>query len=97
VTLVVTQATQVRSPKSGTAGTVVTITGSGYPAGDTITPTFTDHGAVKTVFSSVIANSSGEFSAEITIPVGATLGAGETLVTGNETGVHVGQTFTVTP
>jgi hypothetical protein len=96
-TLVVTQATQVRSPKSGPAGTLVTISGSGYVAGDTITPTFTDHGALKTAYSSVTTSSGGEFSAEITIPPGAATGAGEIVVTSAQTGVHVGQTFTVTP
>jgi hypothetical protein len=96
VTLVVTQATQVRSPKSGPGGTVVTITGSGYLAGDTITPTFTDHAAVKTTYSSVTTNSSGEFSTEITIPPGAALGNGEIVVTSTQTGVHVSQPFTVT-
>jgi len=36
VTLVVTQATQVRAPKTGPAGTVVTITGSGYLPGPSL-------------------------------------------------------------
>ena len=96
MTLVVTQATPVRSPKSGPGGTVVTITGSGYTPGDTITPKFTDSGLKTTVFPTATVNSSGEFSTEITIPAGATLGAGEIVVTSTETGVHVSQSFKVT-
>jgi hypothetical protein len=95
-TLVVTQATLVRAPKSGSPGTVVTISGSGYLPGDTITPKFTDHGSVKTVFPTVTTNGSGEFSDEITIPAGAATGAGEIVVTSTITGVHVGQGFLVT-
>ncbi|HEX4838498.1 MAG TPA: hypothetical protein VFV03_08260 [Solirubrobacteraceae bacterium] len=96
VTLVVTQATQVRAPKSGLPGSTVTVSGSGYLPGDTIAPTFTDHKGVKTVYSGVITNGSGAFSTEITIPAGAALGVGDIIVTSSATGVHVSQTFTVT-
>jgi hypothetical protein len=96
VTLVPTQATQVHTPKSGPSSTVVTITGSGYLPGDTITPSFTDHGATVTTFPSVATNSSGEFSTEVTIPSGAALGTGTLTVTSTESGVRINQSFAVT-
>ncbi len=96
VTLVAAQATQTPSPTSGLPGSSVTIAGSGFLPGDTVTPTFTDHAGVKTSFPGVITNSSGEFSTEITIPAGAALGAGKITVTSAQTGVHIGETFKVT-
>jgi fibronectin-binding autotransporter adhesin len=96
VTLVATQATQVHTPKSGPPSTVVTITGSGYLPGDTITPSFTDHGATVTTFPSVTTDSSGEFTAEVTIPSGAALGTGTLTVTSAESGIHISQSFAVT-
>jgi hypothetical protein len=96
VTLVVSQATQVRSPKSGLPGSVVTVTGSGYVSGDTITPTFTDHNGEKTTYPTVTVNGGGEFSVELTIPPAAALGTGTITVTSTLTGVHISQNYTVT-
>jgi hypothetical protein len=96
VTLVVTQATLVLSASSGEPGTVVKLSGSGYMPNDTITPSFTDHNKVVTTFTAVTTNSSGEFTAEITIPAGAALGKGTVGAKSTETAVNVTKTFTVT-
>ncbi len=96
VTLVVTQATLVLSPTSGLPGSVVKLSGSGYPPEDTITPTFTDHAKVQTVFPGVKTNSGGEFSTEVTIPGSAAVGSGSISVKGTLTGVSISETFSVT-
>lgn len=96
MTLVVTQATLSLSSESGPRGSTVTVSGSGYLPGDTITPKFVDHKKVKTVFPSVTTNSSGEFSTEITIPASAALGAGTIGVKSTQTEVNIVKTFTVT-
>jgi hypothetical protein len=95
VTLVVSQATQLRAPSSGSPGSAVTLSGSGYLPGDTITPAFTDSKGTKTVFPSVTVNSGGEFSTEITIPLSAAVGAGTINTTSTLTGVHINNTFKV--
>jgi hypothetical protein len=98
VTLVVSQATLVLSVTSGAPGTVVKLSGKGYLPEDTITPSFTDHAKVKTIFTAaaVKTNSSGEFSTEITIPAGAAVGTGKITVASANTGLSFGKTFTVT-
>jgi fibronectin-binding autotransporter adhesin len=95
VTLTVAQATQVRAPNSGTPGSSVTLSGSGYVPGDTITPAFTDSKGTKTLYPSVTVNSGGEFSTEITISPSAALGAGTINTTSTATGVHINNTFKV--
>jgi hypothetical protein len=96
VTLQVVQATLLLSPNSGLPGASVTVSGSGYLPGDTITPKFTDHGGTTTTFPGVITNGSGEFSTEITIPVSAAVGAGTIKVTSAITGVQISDPFNVT-
>jgi hypothetical protein len=96
VALVVTQASVVPSPTEGLPGSAVTLKGSSYPPEDTIKLSFTDHGKVKTVFPSAKTNAGGEFSAEITIPVGAATGGGKITATSTLVGVAVNVTFTVT-
>ncbi len=95
VTLSVAQATQVRAPNSGTPGSSVTLSGSGYIPGDTITPAFTDSKGTKTLYPSVTVNSGGEFSTEITLSASAALGAGTINTTSTATGVHINNTFKV--
>ena len=85
VTLKATQATLALSTGTGAPGATVTLTGSGYNPGDTITPTFTDHGE-KTVYPAVKANSKGQIETEITTPAlaeegPATIGAKSTQTT----------------
>ncbi len=96
VTLVVTKASLVLSAASGLPGSSVTLSGSGYLPGDTITPKFVNHGEVKTFFPSVTTNSSGEFSTEITIPTSAARGAGSIRVKSTQTEVAITKTFTIT-
>src|SRR6185312_7920600 len=96
VTLEVAQATLAASAKSGPAGSTVTLTGTGYLAGDTITPTFTDKEGVTTTLPSVVTNSGGEYSTEITIPAGAAKGVGTIKVTSALTAVHLSASFKVT-
>jgi subtilase family serine protease len=96
VTLVATQAEISLSPKSGLPGSTVTVSGSGYLSGDTVTPTFTDNAGVKTVLPSVKTSAGGAFSTEIAVPALAAVGAGTITVTSGQTGVHVSRTFTVT-
>jgi hypothetical protein len=95
VTLVVAQATLALSAESGLPGATVTLSGSGYLLGDTITPAFTDHKKVKTTFPGVTVNGSGEFSTEITIPATAAVGKGSISVKSTQTGVTITHTFTV--
>jgi hypothetical protein len=96
VTLVVTQSSLSLSPSSGPPGSSVTVTGSGYLAGDTITPAFVNRNGVQTTFPSVTTNSSGEFSTEIAIPAPTALGDGKIKVTSTQTGVHISAPFDVT-
>jgi hypothetical protein len=96
-TLVVTQATLVLSTASGAPGSKVTLSGSGYLPGDTITPTFTDKNGVSTVLPAVTTNGSGEFSTEVTIPETAAVGGGAIIkVVSTITGVHISDPFKVT-
>jgi hypothetical protein len=77
VVLVVTQPSLVVTPStSGPPGTAITITGNGWGAGDSIKVTFKDHAGVKTVYATVVADSSGHFSINENIPAGAATGAG---------------------
>jgi hypothetical protein len=84
------------SPTGGTPGSSVTVTGGGFLAGETITPTFTDHEGVVTTYPSLTASSHGTFSTSIAIPAGAAPGQGKVTVTGSYTGVRIGRPFEVT-
>ncbi len=96
VTLVATTAKVSLSAHSGLPGAAVTVKGSGYLPGDTITPTFTDHDGVKTVLPSVTTKADGRFSTEIAIPTLAAAGIGTITITSAQTGVKVNRPFTVT-
>jgi hypothetical protein len=74
----------------------VTVSGSGYVAGEKVKLTFTDHSKKTTVFPSVIANASGEFSTQVTVPPSAAKGAGKFTATSALTGVLVTATLSVT-
>jgi len=93
--LTATQAGLGLSSKSGLPGSTVTLGGSGYLPGDTITTTFTDHEGVETTFPSVTVHHAGGLLAEITIPALAAAGTGTITITSTETGVHINRTFTV--
>ena len=96
VTLVATLATVTLSSSSGLPGSTVTVSGAGYPPGDTIKLTFTDHKKVKTTLPSVVTNGRGEFSTEITIPAGAAEGAATINAKSTLVGVSITKPFTVT-
>lgn len=95
VTLLVTQATLTLSKASGAPGSSVKISGSGFMAGDTITPTFTSSSNAKTVFGGVKANAKGEVEMEITIPSSAAIGTGSISVASTETRVVLTKGFAV--
>ncbi len=95
-TLRVTQVTLAHSPQSGPPGASVTVSGSGYLPGDTVTPAFTDVAGVETVFSRATVDASGEFSKAIAIPASAALGGGFITVRSTQTGVRVSQALKVT-
>jgi hypothetical protein len=96
VTLLVSQATLSLSAKSGLPGSAMTLKGSGYLPGDTITPIFIDHGGVQTTLPSVTTNESGEYTAEITIPESAALGGGTIKTLSTQTGLQLSASFKVT-
>ncbi len=96
VTLVATQATLALSATSGAPGSSVTISGSGYLPGDTVTLVFTDHKGIKTTLASVVTNSSGEYSTEVAIPGSAAVGAATIKATSTQSKVHVSEAFKVT-
>jgi hypothetical protein len=96
VRLVSHEVTATLAPKTDAPGETVSVTGDGCVAGDTITPTFTDHAGVKTSFPGVTVASDGAFSATIAVPAGAASGAATVTLQSAETGVKVKRTFAVT-
>ncbi len=74
----------------------MTLKGSGWIPGDTLTPTFTDHKGVLTTYPTVTVNSSGEISAEVTIPESAAVHSGTLKVTSALTGIHISDKYIVT-
>jgi uncharacterized repeat protein (TIGR01451 family) len=73
----------------------VTVSGSGFVAGDTLTPAFTDANNTKTTYPAVSAASDGTFSTAITIPSGAAQGTGTVSVGSGASGTYSAP-FTVT-
>jgi hypothetical protein len=98
VTLDVTQATVTLSPKSGPAGSTVTVAGGEYHEylpGDTVTPGFTDSEGHTTVYPGVTVSAAGTFSTEIAIPAGAAASEGTVFVQSSQTGARINRSFTV--
>jgi hypothetical protein len=75
VTLVVTNAAVAVSPSSGAPGSPITVTGSGWTAGEKVTVSFKAHDGTKTTLGSATANASGSFSLATSVPAGATPGS----------------------
>ena len=91
-TFTMTGATAITlSPKSGLAGTTVTVTGEWFTAGKTVTIYF-DATLVGTATVGTVLNY--EFETSITVPIGATYGA-HTVKAMDSTGVYDTATFTV--
>jgi hypothetical protein len=98
VILDVRQAAVTISPSSGPRGTVVTVSGSDFPAADTIGLTFKDAAKTPTSYPRVPTDQTGSFTTQITIPQGAAPGAGKIGVRSILiTLLEVKKTFTVTP
>jgi hypothetical protein len=96
VKLVVTQAKMAATPVEGAPGASVKLSGTGFPGGDKVKLAFTDQGGVKTTYASAVTNANGEFSAEVTVPAAAVVGAGKFTATSTLTGVVAMAVFTVT-
>lgn len=79
------------SPSSGPVGTIVTITGTGFPASTSIKFAINGNGISPT--TSVISDTTGGFTGTIKIPV---LTAGAKIVTSSGGGIIASATFTVT-
>jgi hypothetical protein len=74
VSLTVAKADLAASPKSGPAGTSVTLTGSHYPPNDVVTLSFKGAGHVNAALGTAHADSNGAFTQIVTIPAGAVAG-----------------------
>ncbi|MFI4977173.1 MAG: beta strand repeat-containing protein [Solirubrobacterales bacterium] len=97
VTLALTQATVTPMPTEGTAGSSVTLKGSGLLPKDKVKLTFTDVKKGKTVFPTATVGVGGEFSAEGKLSTKAAKGVGTFTATSTTiTGLVVTATFTVT-
>jgi hypothetical protein len=81
------------SPTSGIAGSTVTVTGSGFVSGASITIRF-DSSILATTPSSIVASTSGSFSATVTIPPTATTG-NHVIEVSDTTGKTASATFNV--
>jgi IPT/TIG domain len=95
VTLVVTQAILADAPGEGAPGSAVTLSGSGFPAGDKIKLWFKDHAGAKTTYANVFTGAGGEFSAEVALPANAAPGSGTFFAKSVSTGVKAIAAFTV--
>ncbi|MGH9909018.1 MAG: beta strand repeat-containing protein, partial [Nitrososphaerales archaeon] len=83
----------ILSPTSGVAGSTVTVTGTGFVSGATITIKI-DSTTLTTTPASIVASSSGGFSAQITIPTTANSGT-RTISASDTTGKTATATFNV--
>jgi hypothetical protein len=81
---------------SGPPGAVVTVQGWGFLAGERVRILFVDGVSGPTLLRKVRADSSGAFTKQITIPVGATLGRQHLKAKGVKSGQTPRRTFTVT-
>lgn len=84
------------STNSGPMGTVVTVSGTGYAPGETVTPSFIDSAGTSTKYANVTVGGTGHYSTNITIPSNAASGAGSVTVKGSGTGTLT-VSFTVVP
>jgi hypothetical protein len=96
VSVVVTQAKLEVTPIEGLPGSTVKLSGSALPGEDKVKLTFADAKGVKTTYTSVTTNASGEYTTEVTVPAGAALGTGKFTETSTLTGVSATAAFKVT-
>jgi hypothetical protein len=96
VTLLVSDATLAALPASGPPGTSVTLSGSGFPAGDSVTLKFKDVDGTKTSLGTVTTDANGAFSVSKTVPANADPGVGKLSAKSQVTAVTPKAAFTVT-
>jgi hypothetical protein len=66
------------SPTSGSPGSAVLVTGTGYTPGGTVRIQFRDSASVRTlVAKNVVVDSGGGFAVAVTVPATAALGVGK--------------------
>jgi hypothetical protein len=94
--LVVSEATLGAAPASGPPGTSVALTGSGFPANDSVALKLKDAGGAKTSFGKVTTDASGAFSVSKVIPAGADPGVATLSAKSALTTVTAKAAFTVT-
>ncbi len=81
------------SPTSGSSGSAVTVTGSGYNAGETV-DIYWDT-TTGTILATVTASSAGSFTKSVTIPSNASTASHLIVGKGRTTGAKPSRTFTV--
>ncbi len=84
------------APKSGPPGTSVRVTGSGFAPSEQVKLTYTDSVNGKTPLGTFTTNSTGGFTAHVTIPPNATVGVQTIGSTGLTSGQRPTAKFTVT-
>jgi hypothetical protein len=94
--ITVTTASTSLTATSGPPGTSVTVNGSGYPPGDTVTITFKDSAGTTTTLATAATTGTGTFSQGVTIPAGAAVGKGKLAAKSAFAGVTVSKEFNVT-
>ncbi|MCK4274278.1 MAG: hypothetical protein KAW90_05250, partial [Dehalococcoidales bacterium] len=90
-----TGANAVISPQSGPADTDITLSGSGFTVGETVTVTFAGN-TIATVPSTITAAQDGTFTAIITAP-SLTAGIHPVRVTGGTSGISIDRPFSLKP
>ena len=83
------------SPQSGPADTDITLSGSGFTGGETVTVTFAGN-TITTVPSTITAAQDGTFTAVITAP-SLTAGIHPVRVTGGTSGITIDRPFSLQP
>jgi fibronectin-binding autotransporter adhesin len=94
--LVAAKVTLSLSAASGAPGSSLTVSGSGYVPGDTVTLTFTDKAGVKTTLATPTVGSGGEYSTEVAVPTGAAVGTGTIKASATHYGSNLFANFKVT-
>jgi Tol biopolymer transport system component len=83
-------------PGSGTAGSAITVTGSGFIESDKVKLAFHDAGGVATVLGTATADATGAFTFPSTVPAGAAIGKGRITYSARSGLVGKAAAFTVT-
>jgi hypothetical protein len=84
------------SPDSGPPGTAVQVTGDGFAAFDRVTVFFIDSGTGRTSLGTFTADATGHLSAQVSIPLNATVGPQTMVLVGGISGQRAKALFTVT-